>query len=98
MMNSFFTKLAMLILFMLAVTTAWAAVSMTFPASLFNILLGILAAFFLFRALELVDKVNKYGQYYEDPNDKKQEPPQSRPRTRAPNGENVEDPGIPDEE
>ena len=66
-MNIFLTKLAMLILFLLAVTCGWAAVTMTFSVSLWNIILGILAAFFLFRALEFADKVNKFGPYAEDP-------------------------------
>lgn len=65
-MNSFITKTAMLVLFLLAVTCAWAAVTMVFQASLFNILLGILAAFFLLRAFELADKVNKLGPYAEE--------------------------------
>lgn len=64
-MNSFVTKTAMLVLFLLAVTCAWAAVSMVFQVSLFNILLGILAAFFLLRAFELADKINKLGPYAE---------------------------------
>ena len=64
-MNSFVTKTAMLVLFLLAVTCAWAAVSMVFDVSLFNILLGILAAFFLLRAFELADKINKLGPYAE---------------------------------
>jgi hypothetical protein len=65
-MNSFITKTAMLVLFLLAVTCAWAAVTMVFQVSLFNILLGILAAFFLLRAFELADKVNKLGPYAEE--------------------------------
>lgn len=64
-MNSFVTKTAMLVLFLLAVTCAWAAFVMVFQVSLFNILLGILAAFFLLRAFELADKINKLGPYAE---------------------------------
>ncbi len=65
-MNTFLTKVAMLFLFLLAVTCAWSALTMVFPASLFNILLGILAAFFLLRAFELADKINKLGPYAEE--------------------------------
>ena len=68
-MNSFITKIVMLVLFLLAVSCGWAAVTMVFPASLFNILLGILSAFFLLRAFELADKVNKLGPYAEKPKD-----------------------------
>jgi hypothetical protein len=81
-MNTFVTKMAMLVLFLLAVTCAWAAVTMVFQVSLFNILLGILAAFFLLRAFELADKVNKLGPYAEEdeapvkPGPKKPTPPQ----------------------
>jgi len=64
-MNSFITKIVMLVMFLLAVTCGWAAVTMVFSASLFNILLGILAAFFLLRAFELADRVNKLGPYAE---------------------------------
>ena len=65
-MNTFLTKLAMLVLFIMAVTCAWAALVMELPASLFNIILGILAAFFLLRAFELADKINKLGPYSDD--------------------------------
>ena len=65
-MNTFLTKVAMLFLFLLSVTCAWSALTMVFPASLFNILLGILAAFFLLRAFELADKINKLGHYAEE--------------------------------
>ena len=65
-MNSFIAKTAMLVLFLLAVTCAWAAVTMVFQVSLINILLGILAAFFLLRAFDVADKVNKLGPYAEE--------------------------------
>ena len=65
-MNTFFTKIAMLLFFLVAVTCAWAAVTMVFSVSLWNVLLGILAAFFLLRAFELADKINKFGPYAED--------------------------------
>ena len=50
MINSIITKLAMLVMFLLAVTAGWAAITMVFPITLYNILLCILAAFFLLRA------------------------------------------------
>jgi hypothetical protein len=68
-MESFFTKLAMLVLFLLAVTFGWAALTMVFKVSLVNIILGILATFFLLRALEIADKINKLGPYAEDEDD-----------------------------
>lgn len=64
-MNTFLTKLVMLIFFIVAVSAGWAAVTMVFQASLWNIILGVVSAFFLFRALELADRINKYGQYAE---------------------------------
>ena len=64
-MNTFLSKIAMLVLFLLAVTFAWAAAYMVFNVSLVNILLGILAAFFLIRGVELADKINHLGPYSE---------------------------------
>ena len=64
-MNTFFYKLAMLVMFILAVVCGWSALYMVFDITLWNILLGILAAFFLFRALELTDRINKLGPYSE---------------------------------
>ena len=72
-MNAFFQKLAMLVMFLLAVACGWAAWVMVFDASLFNILLAILAAFFLLRAFELADRINKLGPYAE--NTEEPEPP-----------------------
>ena len=93
-MNSFLTKLAMLVMFLLAVSCAWAALVMVFPVSLFNLLLGILAAFFLLRAFELADKINKLGPYAEDT----QEDTPQKPDTR--HQEPTQEPGdeVPDEE
>lgn len=106
-MNTFLTKLAMLVLFLLAVTCGWSALVMVFPASLYNILLGILAAFFLLRAFELADKVNKLGPYSEeDDNDGPEKKPQHMPGPPPSHGPrfgegapgNDEDDIIPDEE
>lgn len=55
----------MLAMFLLAVTCVWAAVTMVFSASLWNIILGVVGAWFLLRAFELADKVNKLGPYAE---------------------------------
>lgn len=68
-MHTFLTKTAMLIMFLLAVTFAWAAITMVFSVSLYNILLGVLSAFFLLRAFELADRINKLGPYA-DPDEK----------------------------
>jgi hypothetical protein len=73
-MNGFLTKIAMLVMFLLAVSCGWAAWTMVFPASLFNILLGILSAFFLLRGFELADKVNKLGPYAEEEPEHKPKP------------------------
>ena len=62
-MNTFFLKLAMLLMFLLAVTCIWAALFMVFPVTLINILLGILGAFFLLRGFELADRINNLGPY-----------------------------------
>jgi hypothetical protein len=62
-MKIILAKILMLLMFLLAVTCGWAGLTLSFPASLFNILLGILCLFFLFRGLELVDKINKLGPY-----------------------------------
>ena len=67
-MNTFLARLAMLVLFLLAVTCGWTALMIVFPVSLFNILLGILAAFFCISAFELVDKINKLGPYANEDN------------------------------
>ena len=66
LMNSFLLKIAMLAMFLLAVTFGWAALVMVFPISLWNILMGIVAAFFLLRAFELADKINKLGPYADE--------------------------------
>ena len=68
-MERILAKILMLLMFLLAVTCGWAGLTLSFPASLFNILLGILCLFFLFRGLELVDKINKLGPYFPE-NDK----------------------------
>ena len=69
----------MLVMFLLAVVCGWAALYMVFDITLWNILLGILAAFFLLRGLELADRINKYGPHSEDqsPNTP---PPNQSPR------------------
>lgn len=82
-MNSFFTKLAMLAMFILAVTCGWAAITMVFSASLYNLLLGILAAFFLLRAMELADKVNKLGPYAEHHDEENKGPQSPGPRNNC---------------
>lgn len=64
-MSDILTKVAMLAMFLLAVTCVWAAVTMVFSASLWNIILGVVGAWFLLRAFELADKVNKLGPYAE---------------------------------
>lgn len=78
-MNTFLTKIAMLVMFLLAVTCGWAALVMVFPVSLYNILLGILAAFFLLRAFELADKVNKLGPYSDEPEQREPDRPKHMP-------------------
>lgn len=87
-MNSFLLKIAMLVMFLLAVTFGWAALVMVFPISLWNILMGIVAAFFLLRAFELADKINKLGPYADEdeeedappkPKHSERETPEERP-------------------
>lgn len=100
-MNTFLTKLAMLVLFLLAVTCGWAAPVMVFPVSLVNMLLGILAAFFCLRAFELADKINKLGPYSNDEDESQKNNMPSKPGTmpQGPShGEGTPDPDIPDEE
>ena len=80
-MNRILLKLAMLVFFLLAVTCAWAAMYMVFDASLFNILLGILAAFFLLRGVELADKINHLGPYSEIDNGAKDKPDNQEPQS-----------------
>lgn len=77
-MNSFLLKIAMLVMFLLAVTFGWAALVMVFPISLWNILLGIVAAFFLLRAFELADKINKLGPYAEEDEEEEDTPPKPK--------------------
>ena len=84
-MNTFLTKIAMLVMFLLAVTCGWAALVMVFPVSLYNILLGILAAFFLLRAFELADKINKLGPYSEEDESQNNDmPPKPGPMPHGP--------------
>ena len=90
-MNTFFTKLAMLVLFLLAVTCGWAALVMVFPVSLFNILLGILAAFFLLRAFELADKINRLGPYSDEDAQEKNKPTDNPGGGKESPGDNVPD-------
>lgn len=91
-MNMFFTKLVMLVLFLLAVTCGWAALVMVFPVSLVNILLGIVAAFFFLRAFELADKINNLGPYSEDePDNDKPHRPDGRYGDGAPDSETPPD-------
>ena len=78
-MNTFLTKIAMLVMFLLAVTCGWAALVMVFPVSLYNILLGIVAAFFLLRAFELADKINKLGPYSDEPERPENNMPHHKP-------------------
>jgi len=95
-MNTFLSKLAMLVMFLLAVTCAWSAVTMVFDVSLFNILLGILAAFFLLRGFELADKINKLGPY----SDSNEGDNKGKPDKRVPQPGNEEsgEENSPDEE
>jgi len=64
-MKSFLEKIAMLFSFIFTVLLAWAAFSMMFDYVIVNWVLGILALWFLFRSLDLADKINKYGSYSE---------------------------------
>lgn len=86
-MNGFLSKIAMLVMFLLAVSCIWAAITMVFHVGLFNILLAILGAFFLLRGFELADKVNKLGPYSED---NTPGPPQPQDKTRT-EGEETDD-------
>jgi len=94
-MNTFLSKLAMLVLFLLAVTCAWAAVTMVFDVSLINILLGILAAFFLLRGVELADKINHLGPYAEEGDGDMNKPGNQEPQS---GDEDSGDKHSPDEE
>ena len=55
--------LCSVIMFIAFLVFGWAAISMSFSITLWNLILAVMAGFFLFRALELVDKVNKLGPY-----------------------------------
>ena len=54
-MRTFLLKIAMLFSFLMSAAFGWLAVTMFFDLGLLNILMGIIALFFLFRALEFVD-------------------------------------------
>ena len=90
MINSILLKLAMLVLFLLAVTFTWSAITMVFDASLFNILLGIMGIFFLLRALEIADKINNLGPYAEPAGNEDKDKPAEK--------EGMEEPTRPDNE
>lgn len=83
------TKLAMLFMFVLGVTCAWAALTMVFTVTLWNLLLGILAAFFFLRAFELADKVNHLGPYADD--DKMPEDNDNQEQSAHPEGNDKEE-------
>ena len=79
MKNAFLQKVILLVLFLACVLTGWCAINMAFTFSIWNILLGIISAFFLFRSLEMADKINKFGPYNEEENNdsnREEEPPQ----------------------
>lgn len=80
-MKTFLTKLAILLFFIVAAITGWAAFAMVFPASIFNVLLGVVAIFFITQALDLIDKLNKMGTYSPDDHTE-QERPNRGPRHR----------------
>ena len=65
-MNSILMKLALLTTVLIFITCGWFAFAVDFKIPLFNILLGIVALFFLFRSLELVDIINKLGPHSEE--------------------------------
>jgi len=62
-MNTILTRLAMLAFFLLGITCGWAAFTMVFPASLFNILLGFFALYFILNGFDILDRLNKLGPY-----------------------------------
>lgn len=95
-MNRILLKLAMLLMFILAGFSGWAALFMTFNAGVWNLILGILAIFFFFRALELVDKINKLGAYYEKPEDTQANKEQSLPKGNPEEEPDIQE--LPDEE
>ena len=104
-MNTFLTRLAMLVLFLLAVTCGWAALVIVFPVSLFNILLGILAVFFCLSASELADKINKLGPYSDEEDNSqgnnmpsKPDPNHNGPHYREEAPDTDEEDTTPDEE
>ena len=79
MKNAILQKIILLVLFLACVLTGWCAINMVFTLSIWNILLGIVSAFFLFRSLEMADKINKFGPYSEEENNdsnREEEPPQ----------------------
>ena len=90
-MNTFLQKLAMLAMFVLAVVCGWSALYMEFAATLWNLLLGILAAFFMFRALELVDKLNHFGPHADSENN-------NAPSVPGPRNEERDAESTPDED
>lgn len=101
-MNRFLLKLAMLLMFLLAILGVWAALTMSFSASIWNLLLGVVGIFFFFRALELVDRINKLGAYSDEGSDKEHSKPEGPDKgPRFSEGNPDEEPDItelPDEE
>ena len=75
MMKLFLQKLAMLFCFVLTAITGWAAFSMVFSATVWNIVLGVLSLFFLFRALEFADRIYRIGDHYQEDKDDEQDEP-----------------------
>lgn len=69
-MKNFLLNLLMFTMFLATLITFWAALTMVFETSLWNLVLGCFSVFFFFRALELADKSYGYGKYNKDNKDK----------------------------
>lgn len=81
-MKYFFAKIAMLLLFIIALSCAWVAFTAVFEISLWNIILGLVSVYFLLQALELADYVNQVGRYAKTDGEE-DEPAPRTPRQRT---------------
>ena len=72
-MKDFFTGLITLLFFIMAVALFYAAITVTYPSVLINLVLVIISIFILLQGCERLDKAYELGEYSEKNNDENTE-------------------------
>ena len=65
-MKDFFTGLITLLFFIMAVALFYAAITVTYPSVLINLVLVIISIFILLQGCERLDKAYELGEYADD--------------------------------